>query len=511
MRKLALLVGLVAASAVVSSACVEKIDTDPPGGGNGGTAGSGGDGGGTTTATQEELYGSGSRLSAVYLDAGDGADVFRHFHDADLDLSCGMAEVDDGSVRCVPRATGEIRYTDAGCSTSVLLERQCGAAVPDLFSVDANEECADANVRRRDAYAKGAATTATEIYFMDAAGNCVLDTSYDETNDSVYEVSAADNSQFAEATLEQIEADGGLGQLVAKTEDGAFQVLGAYNVAREENCSARTVGDSMLCLSSNVAQTASYTASDTCDEAALVGFATTSDACGEPQAIIQYTDAADVCDPQTTTLHAVGDAVDAANVYTDAGGTCEATTETDYRYYEIGGEAMEGVVPAIVAATDGDGRLTATKLTTPDGAPVGQDGFTFMDTERDEVCRSTTTTDGVKCMPTIQTYPDTGTTFFADDQCTVQVISVPDTTCSAGPPAYIGYTEAPTNTCASTTVASVHAVGAEFTGTVYQDVLGSCTAGTFENITFYEVGAEVPLTSFVDLAEVTQAAEEAGE
>lgn len=503
MRNLASLVGLVAASALVSTACVEKIDTDPPGTGAGGPGGSGGGGGGGETTGVDVLYGSGSRLQAVYRDGGNGARQLVSFYDSELDQDCGFAEAADGEVRCLPTQTVTVRYTDAGCNDPVVVVTACDTELPAQVSVAPTSICPSSHLSRRDAYTVGSASTATALYVDDGAG-CVADVSFDALVDVAYEIAPADEAIFARGTVVDHPADGGIGQRVATTEDGAFQVLGAYNIAREEACGAMTLGDDTLCLSANLGYGTSNSSSASCTEQD-VAYVTSPSECGEPQAVIKYTDATEQCEPPTQTLHALGDAIDAGDVYTDEGGTCMATTQTDYRFYEIGNEAGKGVVPTLTAATAGDGRLTLQLLTSAEGKPMGYAALSFMDTERDEVCGLASTTDGDKCLPAMPTVADTGTGFFSDDQCTVPVLNVSASVCAGEVPTMFATLAAPeVSTCAATQLASIHAVGAEHTGPVYQDALGTCTLGTYEGIDFYEVGAAVAFTEFADLQRVTE-------
>lgn len=504
MRTITGLVALVATSALVSSACITRVGTPPPGGGSGGTAGSGGNTGGDASA-KDSLWGSGSRLSAVYIDGGDGAAQFLRFHDSDLDVACNFAALDDGSTRCLPAPLLKVHYADASCTTPVIVEGACSEAVPELFSLDVDVQCGILDtVPRRDAYARGATLSPTTIYAMDALGNCSEDTGYDAQTEVVYEATAADAALFAAATLERIEAGGGVGQVVATTEDGAFHVLSAYDVARDEDCDVKAVGDQTLCLSTNLAYGQDLSNSATCDENDVARGGLDED-CGEPQAIIKTTPGQDSCDAPTVTLHAVGDEVAAADVYTDATGTCEAVADTTSRYYAIGGEAMEGVVPALAEATVGTGRLTTTRWTSDDGAPVGQAMFTFEDTERGESCNFAVTADGNKCLPEFHALL-TGATHFADDQCTQPLVGFASNACEI--PSFVAFYTPQVGACPSQGIESLHPVGALHTGMVYQDVAGTCTLGTFEGIDLYAIDAAMSFTDFADLAEVTEPAPE---
>ena len=502
MRKMACLVGLVAASALVSTACVEKIDTGPPGSGNagaiGGNGGSGGDGG-TPDTGQEELYDSGSRLQAVVEDGGEGAERLVHFYDNELDQSCSFAEDTDEAVRCLPAfVLPAVQYDDANCTNPVAVVSQCGPAIPQHVSAHVENECPDGAIRRA-AYTVQGDSTATATYLMDN-GNCVAGPALDLATQSVHELAEADTTLFAEATITTPEVDSGLAQRVATTDDGAFQVLGAYNVARRENCGARTIGEDTLCLSGHLGIARDHSSSNTCD-VNDIAITATLDVCGEPQAVVVGTPGADVCEPYTETLNAVG-AEYTATVYTDATGTCMANTSSTVRYFEIGGEAMPGVVPALDEATLGEGRLTLQALQTPDGAPVGYATSIYTDATRGGACTARSTADGSKCMPTdLLTVADTGSGYFSDDQCTVELYAHTPITCQTDPPTMFGRLSA--DVCGAD-IASLHTVGAAHTATVYIDN-GACVASpAIPAIDFYEIGADVALSEFADLTQVTQ-------
>lgn len=500
MRRLALLVGLVTASAMVSTACVEKIDTDPPGtGAGGGTGGSGGGTGGG--ATYEGLFGSGERLSAVYIDGGDGAERFSHFQDTTLEQACDFAELADGSVACLPTHTVTLAYADAGCSEPVLVLGACDAAPPAHVSVVVDEPCRLEHTTRRDAYTVGAVATLAEVYIDNGSG-CVADTTFDDQTMTVHGLAAADQGVFAPATVSSVAIDNGLGRRVAASSDGAYRVLGAYNVARDEACSARAAGDATVCLSSHLATGLNHSTSASCatDD---VAFASTDASCGEPQAVVKYSyPGDDLCQAPAITIHAVGDALDAADVYSDASGSCTAVGDSGMRYFEIGGQAAPGVLPELVWAEAGSGRLTLQRVASPDGALLGTAG-TFYDTERDESCSASATGNGTRCLPPMMMVTDAGTGYFADDQCTEQVILHTPGTCSTAPPTYLGVLSAPVDSCAASSVDAVYGVGAEHAGPVYQLVGDACMEGTFEGADFFALGTAVSLDTFAPLEEST--------
>src|SRR5690606_28045412 len=175
-------------------------------------------------------------------------------------------------------------------------------------------------------YSVGEAVALTAVYVPDENGGCVLDAGFDPASE-VYQLVQADPARFAEATVSSREADGGLGQRVATTADGAFKVIGSYNIARDERCTGNASGDDILCLRNHIPYGTGHSGAPSCD-AADVASTPTDAACGEPQAVIKITQGEDACDPPTRTVHAVGDELDPGDVYSDETGTCEAVSLT---------------------------------------------------------------------------------------------------------------------------------------------------------------------------------------
>jgi hypothetical protein len=212
----------------------------------------------------------------------------------------------------------------------------------------------------------------------------------------------------------------------------------------------------------------------------------------------------DLCEAPNLTVHAVGDAIDAADVYSDANGTCQAVDQPDTRFFAIGGEAADGVLPALTLAEAGAGRLTIQHVASPDGKLVATQTGVWRDSERDESCYPIATADGARCLPAMILTPDTNTSYYADVLCTVQLVDHV-AACSTAPPEYVGVLAAPTNSCASGAVDTLYSLGVQHTGPVYQGDVVNCTEGTFDGVDFYAIGAEVALTEFAPLAEATLA------
>lgn len=152
----------------------------------------------------------------------------------------------------------------------------------------------------------------------------------------------------------------------------------------------------------------------------------------------------------------------------------------------VGGSSGSGPVPDADAATPGS-RLKPKVFVGADGSK--QPTLFWQDTQRGEECLFQRAADGAfRCLPTGAAV--TGS-FWNNSGCTVPVVAVSSACSVAPPPAYAFSTAA----CGSGP--TVHAVGSSIGSTAYVGTPGSCFQSTNPAFTFYTVGAEVPLGSFV--------------
>ncbi|HEY2370021.1 MAG TPA: hypothetical protein VGH87_26670, partial [Polyangiaceae bacterium] len=145
-----------------------------------------------SVAPVSNTFASGTRLRAIVLDAGGGAELFTGWHDAQLGIDCGFAKMSDGSIRCVPTATGFAGYLDASCT-----QRAIG-----LFDPVATMYVAIAQPRTTSAcayfptpledtakvFALGAQQPSMSTLYDDASGACAPSTTFQ----TVYAASEAD-------------------------------------------------------------------------------------------------------------------------------------------------------------------------------------------------------------------------------------------------------------------------------------------------------------------------------
>lgn len=520
MRNLAYLMGIVAASALATTGCGDDEDGQGSGtGASGGSGGSGGSaaggnsggsgasggsgGGGGPTVEPSDLFGSGTRLEAVVRDGGQGAERFAYFHDTMLDQSCIFREASDGMLRCLPTHFVFAPFTDAGCTQRVAVVDTCKGPPP-AYVYHEDEVICSAQPRKRDSFVVGNAVSISTIYIGDSS-SCLELTGFDLSETTEYLLAPADPTMFAAATLSELEVDGGLGQRIATTADGAFQVVSGHDVGRDASCVPARVDGDPLCLGL-VAHSNQHSTSATCASQDVAVYYE-DDGCGDPTAILKHTDAVNACDPDDLTVHEVGGELDVMSVYQDNGGNCSAvSSSSDNRFFQDGAEAAAGFVPALSETTIGGGRLQLDLYTSPDGAPLGYvETAKFWDTQRGEECSPRTMDDGttIRCIPQAAHISAEATHYFSDAACTTEVLAVGQSACGSTP-VYAALRAA--GTC-TTVLSSFHTVGAAFNGVVYEgDADGSnciLPAQPPNNTDFYEIGAEVPWTEFAEVTVAT--------
>lgn len=134
-------------------------------------------------------------------------------------------------------------------------------------------------------------------------------------------------------------------------------------------------------------------------------------------------------------------------------------------------------------------RIKMKVLNTPDGAKVFQGSY---DTQRNEDCSFASASDGVmRCLPVFRTDVAYATYLYADAACTIPAASVNQ---NCPPPSYIiSYVDPAA--CVSSIRYVIQARGPEVP-TGYSKSDTSCVVSTSTGVRYYQVGAEIPPSSF---------------
>lgn len=333
---------------------------------------------------------------------------------------------------------------------------------------------------------------ATEIY-NDFGDGCTLGF-FDPVMNDIYAVTAADPALFVAAEVESQELDGGLGRRVAVASDGAYRVLGAYDLDTDEACDIQQVNGEPLCLSPRMAYGYDHSSSPTCD-VQDVAYAVSDPSCGDVRGIIQYVPTADPCLPTEQQLFELGTELDMAEVYRGTPGACAMVGDSGRRYFALGDPLAADAFPLLEPSERGAGRLRLISPTTPGGTPISPTTEQWHDTELDTQCTLWETTSGTRCVPFAETQQEDDTGVYADDACTERLLIKFTTGCNASPLPYIA-PHPPLDMCGIPMFERLYELGPDHTGPVYTLNGSICFETTITDVTLYTRGPEVPLETF---------------
>jgi hypothetical protein len=123
-----------------------------------------------TTAIADPI--SGSRLRANYRLGSDGSKEYLpgSWFDTMLGQDCSFTTAADGVLRCLPEGIAPIAYSDAACTTPVLMI-PAGCSTPTYAVTDDSATCAlPGGVTH--VHSVGAAVTPANLYTQAGGGNC---------------------------------------------------------------------------------------------------------------------------------------------------------------------------------------------------------------------------------------------------------------------------------------------------------------------------------------------------
>ena len=226
----------------------------------------------------------------------------------------------------------------------------------------------------------------------------------------------------------------------------------------------------------------------------------------EPYAYVSQT-VVDACG-FTIRIYERGPELAAPVLYQGDAASCAAVPRPeDEVWYEVGPEVDRATLAtADKAPGEETGRLRGAYLVADDGFRRRAGGY--YDTGRGgEECIGGKTIDGLwRCLPV---HFGSLTTYYADPGC-VQVMPVFEQAfpaCKPPPPASIGIEYVVDEVDGCEALIRPRAIGAELaSGSMYRMGATACEAVTWDTTTvrYYQVGAELPLTDFVELVETTE-------
>jgi hypothetical protein len=159
-------------------------------------------------------------------------------------------------------------------------------------------------------------------------------------------------------------------------------------------------------------------------------------------------------------------------------------------------DRMIDPVPDAAADPVNGSRLKARYYVGADGSREPVASYGWYDSERRENCGFSKAPDGaIRCVPMIGAYAYG--TYYRDGECMVE-LAVAGATCGAEAPRYANV--AASSAC---TTYRIHQLGAAFTGTALFIKSGTMCVMTIATtgISYFEIGAEVPPTAFVQATE----------
>jgi hypothetical protein len=450
---------------------------------------------------------SGSRIRARLLTTADGLQLRTGLHDSERNEPCSFKPGPDGKLRCIPNVTqqlyGQFYYLDAGCNEPLFVgpKLRCGD-LPYLWKGE--DDCGTYTLYRLGdevplPYQPG--TNNVRINRRETDGTCVTFTQGFQPPEAyaayrVLEELPAD--AFVEGTESVVMAESRLTRRVITGSDGSKDsVYGMFDRERDQACHPSYAADGKvrcLPLQASIKLTDTF-ADGACTQPVAMTYGCDRDR--PPPTVAEY-DSSNAC-PQKVRIFSMGSKL--PGTYSNTSGTCTAGT-TQTPYYSIGAE-----IPAAsfieFARLEGQetGRIQRRAFSTSDGARSSSAWFN--DNQLGLLCMFRRASDGTwRCLP--QGAPKDRTpapnysllTRYRDAACTqgVTIIAADNQGCTQ--PRVVWET---ISGCPS--IARVYQVGPMISATLYRKTTACEVAPPDPDFDYYERGAEIPPTEFVEGAE----------
>jgi len=311
-----------------------------------------------------ELFGSGTRLKAHYLDGGSGARYLIAFHDTELGIECNFVETSQGRYACLPLRSLST-FAGSSCTQPVVQTPQSfcnnepSVAAGDSFTV-ASTDCS----ALQGVFSAVEQEAVDSTSWIDQAGSC---TSHGALP-SAWSTKSEPLTQFVRGTASLVGAPEATQAVRVTAEDGAFTNLAL--TANGEPCTA--YADLERCVPGPVTQRSFIAFVDaSCSEKAVAEVRVPiRDQCigAQPRYLVETSTS---CAAETA-VHALGDRLDP---YVLLGG-CQLLSSSDPRgtegnsYYRIGKPVSSAEFAVVHAAALGTGELTVRGFTDGDGVPI---------------------------------------------------------------------------------------------------------------------------------------------
>ncbi len=412
------------------------------------------------------------------LDAGDGAEVFLGFYDAELQVTCNFFQLEDGTYQCIPdpATPGIPGYADAGCAEPAL--STCGDF--DGYSEVIFGSCGltlSATYRLGD-------TLAGPPYAVEGDA-CV---EQDAVFPDLRAMSPLETGGFVHGTRENVPVSGSLGVRRVVGDDGSSVTIGLTRDGYD--CTPTVLAGEVRCVDTWPAtrfDVGVYAdASCSGQEVGLFGSRDCALPPSEKPGLLAQYSLDDTC--ALPRLFELGDEIEHAYAASD---TCRELA-SDRRFALVGAEIAPGDLPLVARVELGSGRLRALSWGAGDTPLLAQ--RRLHDTTLDADCSpSVTATGGWRCVP--DAYQSD---LFADPECTERLFPQQSLTGACdGEPARFA-TILP-SVCDPGTL---YERGDLYTAGVYSyadSPVPGCQGPFPSDGTIYRLGAEVPIDGLAGL------------
>lgn len=453
---------------------------------------------GTDTGTSVERlppFESGSRLTAVFWDAGEDAEVLSHFNDSSLEIDCEIARGGDGDLRCFPNVFVNVVYLDDACTEPAFYWEPCNGPTPPEQVIGAAPSCGDAR--------SGVPYETGEIVMQDFAydASCTrLDFGKVRTYYRAVERPVSDYVSF---TQQDVAVAEGIGVRQLQGTDGSSVLTSPVSMAEEQRCTPISLGVDfdLFCMPGERANDIGRSHTDASCKNGDLAFTFTAATC-EPPTYVLSQELHPTCDINYWELHLAGDLVPQEDVYWGRPGGCFPSTQ-QRTFFEVG--ALAGDVLSPIGTTEvGAGRLQAEYWSTSSDAPVLPVGAQWVDSTLGLSCTPMETEAGTKCLPKTVSRPvdSSSATYFADPACKTMPLAYHyETSCLAVEPPRLVAEYEPGLCGTPGPLQNVRSVGTQHTGPVYVTFGVDCDPlEPAKEEKFFVIGTPVSLSDYATLA-----------
>lgn len=368
-------------------------------------------------------FADGTRLKALAYVMDDGQQLWHGWRDSARDESCSFQLAADGQLRCLPAfEASPVVFADDRCTERVLVNSPCvdGPAIPPPYAV-VGGTCGGNTGTLYKRLDKLGSAGSVPVYAPDSSGNCVQ--TGGAANDEFWALAATPEPTDAFVSAREILEDRGPG-LAARyyqAEDGALQLVGAYDRATERPCAESPLMPG-VCAPDPLIIAYDHGYADYTDAACTVATVNANRQCGVPAqpADVVFVHGG-VPAPAACETGPAGRFFRLGAPFPDrpfekSGDRCAQTTSTEvgtpsqYRFV-LAEEVPSSAFPAVRTTDVGSSRLRVRTEETLDGRHLARKAI--FDTGQGTTCTPTAVEGTLHCLPDVALFFAS----FADSSC----------------------------------------------------------------------------------------------